>query len=275
MKLSYSQYKTYLQCPRLYHHQVNRIPPPEKQSEYFTLYGKLIEAFFRKYTNIFTKQGITLSDSDVRINLKELWIYILSKSYVDWQEPWVRESSEDIFNKAYEDALLNMQKFDLWKDARSEVSYEILLKKSHDILSCRMDFIWNNPDGTVEILDGKGTNKIDTNVDVEQLFFYALMYLLKTKQLPNKIGFLYYRYQLIKYVDFDMPTIMDFKDKLALVKKSIKEDKEFVAKVGLSKQCKWCAYKYNCKAYNDKKDANAAKKQSTLDEVYSGELLEL
>jgi len=262
MKLSYSNYRNYINCPRFYYNLVNKVKPPEKDSRYFALYGMLIEMFFKKYTNDYTKNGVELTPEQVKTVLKKQWAQVLQENYVNWNEPWVKETSEQIFDNVYNDVLKNMKAFDFWKDSRSEVSFRINLKKSKDALTCRMDFIWNKPDGTVEILDGKGTNKIDTNVDVEQLYFYALIYLLNHGKLPNKLGFLYYRYQMIKYVDFDLQTILQFKDKLALVKKSIKEDTVFKAKVGLSKQCKWCSYKFSCEAWAQKKEANAKKREA-------------
>jgi CRISPR/Cas system-associated exonuclease Cas4 (RecB family) len=275
MRLSYSQYRTFIQCPRLYHYQAIKKEPPEKPSSYFSLYGKLIEAFFKKYTNVYTKQGVVLDNDKIRAILKSLWGYILESNYVDWSDPWVRDTSDQIYENVYNDVLMNIKEFSFWKEAKSEVSFEVLLKKSQDILTCRMDFIWRKPDGTVEILDGKGTNKMDTSVDIEQLLFYALMYLLRNKRIPDKIGFLYYKYHLIKYVDFDMGSVMEFKDKLALVKKAISETTVFEPKVGLSKQCKWCAYRFGCDAFNAKKDANAEKKKSNIAEVYSGDIISL
>jgi hypothetical protein len=68
---------------------------------------------------------------------------------------------------------------------------------------------------------------------------------------------------------------MLFKDKLALVKKAISETTVFDPKVGLSKQCKWCAYKSGCDAYNAKKDANAAKKTSSITTEYNGSIISL
>jgi CRISPR/Cas system-associated exonuclease Cas4 (RecB family) len=274
MRLSYSQYRTYIQCPRLYHYQATHVPPPVKSSAYFSLYGRLIEAFFKKYTNQYTKQKTGLSNEDIRSILKNMWDHLLNTSYVCWDDPWVKESSDQIFESVYSDVLLNIAKFDLWVRSKSEVSYEIFLKKSRDVITCRLDFIWPKSDGTVEIIDGKGTNKMDKNVDVEQLFFYALVYMLKNRKLPDKIGFLYYRYQLIKYVDFDLQTILDFKDKLVIVKRSIKETKVFEPKVGLSKQCKWCDYRFTCDAYAAKKDANA-EKRSIIKTPGTGGLLDL
>ena len=275
MRLSYSQYRTFLQCPRLYHYQATKVPPPVKPSSYFALYGILIEAFFKKYTNVYTKQGVTLSNDQIREILKSLWGYVLEKNYVDWSDPWVNETADQILENVYNDVLLNMNTFFFWKEAQSEVSFEVLLKKSQDVLSCRMDFIWRKPDGTVEILDGKGTNKLDKNVDIEQLLFYALMYLLRNKRVPDKLGFLYYKYHLIKYIDFNMDTVMAFKDKLALVKRAISKTEVFEPVVGLSKHCKWCAYRFGCDAYNDKKDANAQKKQSLITQTDAGGIIKI
>jgi hypothetical protein len=76
-------------------------------------------------------------------------------------------------------------------------------------------------------------------------------------------------------VDFDMDTIMQFKDKLAMVKRAIKEDQVFAPVVGLSKQCKWCAWRFGCDAYNAKKSQNAEKKESKLDLEYTGSIMDL
>ena len=228
-------------------------------SSYFALYGKLIEKFFKIYTNSYSRSMSSMPETQVRSILERLWKHILETNYVDWKEPWVRETPGQIFERVYQDVLKNLKAFDFWKQARSEVTIDIRLKNT-DLLTSRLDFIWEKPDGTVEILDGKGTDKIDTNVDVEQLFFYALIYSLKHGKMPDKIGFLYYQYQLIKYVDMDKATIVAFKNKLVSVKKAIKEDKIFAPNVKLSKHCRWCGHKYTCEAFNNKKVANAEKK---------------
>jgi len=265
MKLSYSNYRTYLDCPRHYKLQADKVAPPERESKYFALYGLLVERFFKKYTNEVARTGRVLTDDNVRSVLREIWKFVLDTNYVNWDEPWVKSTSDEIFEMAAGDVIENMRKFSFWKDARSEVTFNVHLKKSGDILTCRMDFVHEPPGGPVEILDGKGKMKIDSDIDLDQLYFYALIYLLNKGRLPDKIGFLYYRFKVIKYIDFDNATILGFRDKLALVKKAMKDDREFVAKVGLSKQCKWCAYKSGCKAYLAKKQENAEKKGTALD----------
>jgi CRISPR/Cas system-associated exonuclease Cas4 (RecB family) len=274
MKISYTDYRTYLDCPRLYRKKTDKVEPPEKESRYFTLYGLLVEKFFERYTNRISKTGRVLKDEEVRYLLGEMWKIVLDENYVVWDDPWAKRTADDIFEMAYQDVLENMRKFTFWKNSQSEVPFRINLKKSGDVITCRMDFIHKASDGTVEIIDGKGKMKIDKDADLEQLYFYALVYLLRNGRLPNKIGFLYYRFKLIKYIDFDADTILAFRDKVALVKNLMKKDTEFRPKVMLSKQCKWCPYKYDCDAYRTKKEASAKKRHKGI-EGWSGQTVEL
>lgn len=277
MKISYSSFRRYIDCPRKYKLMADRIDPPEEQSKYFALYGLLIEKFFEHLSNQHYKNNPNLTRAQVRTLMKQQWVFILEDNYVDWAEPWCKESSEDIFNSAVEDAIKCMESMNFFKNTKAEVVYETILKKSNDILTGRLDFVYINENNKVEILDGKGTNKMETNVDIDQLYFYALLYLLRHRCLPDKLGFVYYRYQLVKYVDFDMEAIMSFKNKLALVKKAIKSDTKWEPNVKISKQCKWCPYQSVCDAFKAKKDENAAKRQkkSSIQSDHTGTIQDL
>lgn len=267
MKLSYSSYRTYLDCPRKFHLTDTGVEAPEKKSKYFALYGMLVESFFKQYVNEMLPKGINPSERDIDYTMKSIWQYILNREYVDWEEPWVKQTQQQIYSDAYTDVLKNISANTFWSRAKSEINIVINLKKSLDELSCRLDFIVENEDGTIDIIDGKGTRKMDKNVDTEQLYFYALMYLLRHRKVPDRIGFLYYRYQLLKYVDINYDIIMSFKNKLAIVKETIKKDTEFKAKVKISKQCKWCAYKMDCKDYIKEKSQRAKKRAIEIPEL--------
>jgi CRISPR/Cas system-associated exonuclease Cas4 (RecB family) len=256
-----------------YYKEANNIEPPEKPSRYFMVYGLLVEYFFNIYTNGYLKKGIKLSDEQIYAILRKIWAKVLDENYVVWTDPWCRESSEHIFMSAYEDVLKNINTFDFWKDAQADISFEILLKKSQDILSCRFDFIVNNSEGTTEILEGKGTYSMDKAMDLEQLYFYIFVYYLHYKKLPDKAGFIFYKFQTIRYIDFDMNVIQDFKNKLAIVKNAIKKDKVFEAKVGISKQCKWCDYRMTCDALINKRQERADKKKPTITFDFDGGIL--
>lgn len=254
MKISYSNYKNYLECPKKYYFITNYIQPPEKPDKYFALYGLLVESFFNLYTNKILKNNITLTEKDIKDILLKNWKEILLNNYVNWKNPWVKETPTDIFNSAYNDILENMKKIDFWKNAYAETTINIFLNTSRDLITGRIDFIINNPDGNVEIIDGKGTYKMEQTVDLEQLYFYILLYYLHYKKLPKKAGFLYYKYQTLCYIDYDIKTISDFKDKFLLTVDLIKKDTTFKAIVNINKQCKWCPYRELCNSYIQKRN---------------------
>lgn len=259
IKLSFSKYDTYLKCPRKYKYELDGVKPIVQESKYFALYGILIQRFFQEYTNTIIPSKFPVTPELIKSVLKKLWEKILKLNYVCWDDIWVKQSSEEIFEECYKDILENIRAFPLFSECKSELSIEIKLKKSGDILNGRLDFIRRCPDGSIEILDGKSTAHLD-RVDVEQLFFYALLYYLKHKKLPKKLGFLFYRYKTIQYIDFNPEILLKFKNKLALAKEAIKKNKTFEPKVKLSKICMWCSYKLSCKPYLEKKEANAAKR---------------
>lgn len=273
MWLSFSKYSTYLGCPRQYKYQVDRVTPPAPESKYFALYGILIQKFFEDYTNTLLPKNIVINENTVRNVLEKRWQELLKKEYVNWNDPWVRETPSQIFEEAFSDILENIATFDFWPNTRSEVTYKINLRNSGDVLNGRIDFIRTLPEGGVELLDGKSTKHLD-RVDPEQLLFYALMFFLRHKQLPKRLGFLFYRYKIIKYIDFNKDILIAFKNKLALAKKAIKLDRAFEAKVLLSKRCQWCSYKLLCKPYMEKKAANA-EKRSKIKIDFEGDVLQI
>ena len=259
MRLSYSKYESYLSCPRRYKLQMDRVEPPQKESKYFALYGILIQIFFQHYANTYLLKGVAIDKDNLRNVLHNYWSSVLEDEYVNWNDPWVRQTESEIFEEVYSDALKNMEVIDFWTQCRSEVSIEIRLKKSKDVLSSRIDFVRTLPDGSVEILDGKSTKHLD-RPNSDQLMFYALLYFLRNKKLPKRLGWLFYRYQTVKYIDFDADKLIQFKNKLALAKKAMKVDTLFEPKVKLSTTCKWCPYQLTCEAFLTKKQANAEKR---------------
>jgi CRISPR/Cas system-associated exonuclease Cas4 (RecB family) len=249
----------YVECPRKYRWYKDKKVPSVKGSKYFALYGIAIQRFFEFYVNKYVKKGIKLTDEQIKLFVRQDWEKILDKEYVVWDDLWCKQNSEEIFLSVYEDILSNLKVFDFFDKARAEVCYNILLKKSQDEINGRIDFIVKNEDGTVEILDGKGSTKLEKNVDTEQLYFYSLMYLLRNKKLPDKIGFWYYKFQKIIYVPIDLKTIIEFKNKFALVKKAIKEDTTWEPRVKITKGCNFCDYKADCDAFLRKKEENRIK----------------
>ena len=71
---------------------------------------------------------------------------------------------------------------------------------------------------------------------------------------------MYYKFQTIDYLDFNRDDVINFKNRLAAVKKTIKDEKEFKANVSLSKSCLYCPYSLTCTPCQTKKAENRAKK---------------
>lgn len=259
MKITYSEFKNYLECPKKYKLFKDKAKPPFQPNKYFAIYGMTIQKFFQYYTNYYLKQGSISTPEQIKSKLKIVWDKILTENYVDWTDVFVRKSDSEIFEDVYNDILANIKAFDFFKKASSEVKLTINLKNSGDVIVSKLDFVYTDDSGEIIILDGKGTDKIG-NVDIDQLYFYALVYLLHHGKLPNKLGFLYWKYQKIDYLTFTRDDIVKFKNKLALVKKTIKEDKIFAANVGLSKSCKYCPYTLVCEECIAKRASNKEKK---------------
>ena len=265
MRLSYSKYNTYLACPRKYKNQEDKVEPPEPDNKYFALYGILIQRFFQDYVNILLPKSMLVTDEFIKNYLRKQWEKVLAENYINWTDPFVSQNAEQIFEEVYTNVLENIKTYSsLFRECHSEVGLYIKLKKSGDEINGRLDFIRDCKDGTVEILDGKSTSHLD-RVDVDQLYFYALLYSLKHGKLPDKVGFLFFRYCTIQYIDFNADILLKFKNKLALTKETIKKDKEFKPTVKLSKTCMWCSYKLICDEYCSKKAANRTKRSLTKD----------
>jgi len=251
MRINFHTYKTYLECPKKYKYVEDRVPPPQPDNMYFALYGKTIEKFFQGYCNDWGPAGIEF-DKELVINyLTPIYKKILHYNEVDWGAPFVKLSSQDIFDSVVIDILECLNVFTVFKKTRSETSFKVTLKNG-DYINGRVDFLYTTDNGEVELLDGKGTDTLNKNIEPEQLFMYALMYYFTRKKLPNRIGFLYYKLRHIQYLDFDLKTIDTFRKKLLLVLQAIRSDTKFIGTPS-TKACKYCQYKTICSEYSQRK----------------------
>ncbi len=251
MRINYHTYKTYLECPKKYDLMERRVPPSEPDNKYFAIYGMTIEKFFQNYCNEWGPAGIVFDKDLVIKYLSPLYKKILHYNQVDWGAPFAKLSSQDIFDTVVLDILECLPVFTVFKNTKSETSFKVTLK-NEDFLNGRVDFLHTNELGEIELLDGKGTDTLNKNIDPEQLYMYALLYYFTRKKLPNKIGFVYYKLRHVQYIDFDIKTVDQFRRKLFLVLQAIKNDKKFIGTPS-TKACKYCQYKLNCEEYMQKK----------------------
>lgn len=90
----------------------------------------------------------------------------------------------------------------LGKDARAEVKLDSVIE-GHK-LGGRTDIMMRRvkPDNDEVILDGKGSRWRDAYVDTSQLKWYAMLFRRQFQRLPDRLGFIFWRYEPPKSVDW-------------------------------------------------------------------------
>jgi CRISPR/Cas system-associated exonuclease Cas4 (RecB family) len=270
INISYHTWKDFRDCPKKYFLK-NRLRKPSvvPRNDYFMLYGKLTEKFFEYFCNIWRYRTSYMSPVDIRQKLKIIYEGILAGSVVNWDAPFVQSTQEDIFNQSYADVctIMDSQNQNYFLNTRSEVSVEIKIASKEDVsatttpgvdinkkacIKGRLDFVHAdalNPK-SITIFDGKGTNNIGKNIEDYQILFYALLYFLHFKILPDQLGFFYYRFNTFKPVAISLDILNEFRAKLSLDTKKIMSSTEFVA-TPCSKSCKYCDYRPICQEYQE------------------------
>jgi CRISPR/Cas system-associated exonuclease Cas4 (RecB family) len=247
MNISYHSWKDYAECPKKYLLKDKlRKSPPLPANEYFTIYGKLTEKFFQMFCNIWRFKLPYMPEEEIKYKLDIIYRGLLPTLQVNWDAPFVKESKEDIFNQSCSDicAIMASQNQNYFFNTRSETKIEIEAKDD-TVITGRIDFIHKDPmGGGVTIFDGKGTTELGKNISDDQLYFYALLYYFHFKEVPEGLGFFYYRFNTYKPVPVNMNYLDKFRASLSSTVKNIKEER-FPATPSY-KSCKYCDYQTIC-----------------------------
>lgn len=243
MRFDFHKYKNFLECPKKYHLRDIRTPIITPKNAYYQVAGELVQKFFEMYANLWIGQDIVFDRERVRNRMKPYWDHLLLNNRVDWGHPMSKLGEVDLFLECVDTILDNLSKLDVYKDTRSEVKLEVNLK-SGDTLVGKVDFITD--DGKiVSILDGKNSATKGKYVDERQLLFYALLYKFRYGKLPDRLGFLYYKYQELVPVVFTSRDVDDLWRDIIRVMVTIKKTKVFEP-TPCSKSCKMCDYLDQC-----------------------------
>lgn len=129
----------------------------------------------------------------------------------------------------------------------------------------RADVIIRRDDTGITILDGKNSKRKDP--DPDQLRWYALLFKLSYKELPARIGFVWYRFPFdaengetgldwIPFTELDLEGIAQ-----RVVQARLDMRKRKFQPTPSPPDCKYCEYELSCEARQTQRAANAARRK--------------
>jgi len=247
-EVSWWKYSSYLLCPQQYNWKhISRKSAP-KDSKINAVFGIIMQKLFERWVNEERYENTNNGIDWMRI-AAENELYILeSKERIPWGERDIfRPAVLADINSCIEPCIQQFIIMGWTKNTMSEVPIEA--DWGNVRIGCRADFIIQNKDGSVWIVDGKGSKSTSYTVK-EQVKWNALCYHLATGKLPDKVGFFYWR-----------------KAKLVQVRGwGAEEEKKFcdVTRLNLNKlisgnfeaepsenSCMWCPWRETCEQRTD------------------------
>lgn len=222
MYLSYSGFKGWESCPRLYWHKyVNKTTLEVKDNRVNMLYGGVVGYIFE----CFYKEKLWRYDDVLRRLLERVQptidrvIQEESRSGVfDWKDPKLKERgphSVDEVRVEVEETVkrgLAIIRYHRLLGTVAEAEYKLDGDLFGHRFGGRADFLIRRlaPHNDLVMIDGKGSRWRDQYVDRRQLKWYAWLYQHHHKSLPDRIGFLYWRSEpedSLDWVDFTQKDI--------------------------------------------------------------------
>lgn len=251
--LTYSRMKDYLECPKRY--KLKYIDKLKVSEDLYnactgTLKQKIVELLYNEDW-LFREKPDTIKNhfKQKTPSLYEDWVKDVEKggNFVDLKS--FNRSKEGLLEETIRgiDQIFNIIKTERLLVApaqhnRSEV--DGVFEGSNFTLKGRIDLVIGNRKDKPIIVDGKDTliEKGENYNDPDQLYAYALMNNYQFGVFPDKLGFMMFRFNKVRWID-PKAGIKTFEEKAESVAKRI-QGNDFKANVGES--CRWCKYKSDC-----------------------------
>jgi hypothetical protein len=282
--LYWSHLKAYEECPQKYlwgygweDIELGRgpgkgKPRPVDDSKHHAVMGIVIQAVLEDFYNEYWwKHPEGLRERLIQ-GTKDKLVSTLPRFYVDWEKTTFEEMEEICINGV----LGYMQTVKAHKlvgvYAKSEV--ELFGQVASWLpLGGRADFVIRREDTGISLLDGKNSGTKMKYVDPDQLRWYALCFSLGFHRLPDRLGFVWFRYphdpetgeEGIDWVDFTRRDLADLVERAKAVRRG-QEHRRFKPTPSY-KVCRFCDFESVCPARLEAKMANAAKRQRKTPEL--------
>lgn len=185
LQISYSQYKK-IRDPN---------PFPDNPNKVNALFGIIVGQVFQQfYERELWKEPVEMTLDRVPSVLGK---FLKRKPFLDWDDPKANYSSlEEVLsdiNFAVRQSYKTIHRHGLYGDgALAEVILDAPYRGVE--ITGRADFIIPTQTHGLVILDGKGSKYRDKYLDDDQLYWYAKQYQIRTGALPDRVGFLHWRF---------------------------------------------------------------------------------
>lgn len=253
-------------------------PKPVKKSMHHVIMGQAIQKVIeRLFNDELWRSPVGLQAKLEDMAEKEV-LYEISRNFIDWR---VAPSKAEMF-KVVRDGVsgflrtMKAQKI-LGPYARAEVELLGWVDK-YTPVGGRADLIIRRDDTGLTIFDGKNSQSKGLYTNPDQLRWYALCYYLSFGKIPERLGFIYYRYPagtlkedgiVEEGVDWVPVTRADIE---GLAKRAVSArramEKEKFEPTPSPTACKFCEYETVCDARKAQKAFNA-KSRKRKDDVSS------
>lgn len=242
-------------------------PKPLKDSKHHAIMGIVIQKLVeRVYESELWKHPQGLAQSLVDMVEKEFQ-YEVSRSYVDWRVAPPKAEMIQVCKDGVLGYLRTMKHHRLAGPyAKAEVDLLGWINKYNPV-GGRADVIIRRDDTGVTILDGKNSLSKGKYTSPDQLRWYALCYYLAYGQLPDRLGFVYYRYPYgmakedgtvedgVDWVPVTRLDIEGLAQRAVDVRKDM--DKEKFGANPSPQNCKFCDFETVCPERKAQKDSNS------------------
>ena len=291
----WTAYSTYLTCPQqfLYKYGWGNVdighgpgkgkPRPEKRSMHHAVMGIVIQyAIERMYNDELYRDPKNLSTRLLQIVETE-WRRQAARKYIDYQEARMSEEEMlDICRAGVKGYLKTMKAHKLLGEySKAEVNLLGWINKWVSV-GGRADMIIRRSDTGVTILDGKNSRHKGKYTDPDQLRWYALLFRLTYREMPDRIGFVWYRYphgeplldedgaqvyddndelqveQGVEWVDFTEEDLRGLAQRVVEARDNMRKEK-FEAKP-VASNCRFCDWESVCPERQAQYKSNAEKR---------------
>lgn len=242
-------------------------PKPEDKSRHHAVMGIAIQGVLEDFYNKELWKGQHENLEKMLVDMvRQRFSEELQRNYVDWKQAPSWEELLTICEDGVKNYMKTMKAHKLLGPyAKSEVK---LKGKLGDIkIAGKVDFLIQRSDTGVTILDGKNSKIKMKYVDPDQLRYYGLVFTRQYGQMPDRLGFVWYRYPYdaeegeegVDWIEFTRRDLVSLGERAVAARQGMLRG-EFEARPK-AKHCRWCDYESVCPERQANLEANRAKRR--------------